>query len=71
MTIYLRIPNQAYLDTGSLKMSSNRRYTCREYREEMTLLGLKQRLKNVDLTEEERRRIEEDIRRLEIEIGMD
>jgi hypothetical protein len=37
----------------------------------MTLLGLKQRLKEADLTEEERLSIEEDIRRLETEMGMD
>gem|GEM_PF-5906454 len=37
----------------------------------MTLLGLNQRLKDADLTEEERRRVEEDIRRLETEMGMD
>jgi len=56
---------------ASLKMPPNHRYTCREYREEMTLLGLNQRLKDADLTEEERRRVEEDIRRLETEMGMD
>jgi len=37
----------------------------------MTLLGLKQRLKNADLSKEERRRVEEDIRKLEAEMGMD
>lgn len=52
-------------------MPSNHRYTCRECREEMTLLGLKQQLKNADLTPEERRKIENDIRKLEAEMGMD
>ena len=37
----------------------------------MTLLGLKQRLKSADLSEEERRKVEEDIRKLETEMGMD
>jgi hypothetical protein len=52
-------------------MSSNHRYTCREYRQEMILLGLKQQLENADLTQEERRKIENDIRKLEAEMGMD
>jgi hypothetical protein len=54
--------DQAKLVIGCLNMPPNHRYTCREYREEMTLLGL---------TAEERRSIEEDIRRLETEMGMD
>ncbi len=64
-------PNQAELETDPVKMSPDHRYTCREYRQEMTLLGLKQRLKNADLSEEERRRVVEDIPKLEAEMGMD
>ena len=47
-------------------------YTCRDYREEMTLLGLKKRLESEDgLSKEERRIIVEEIRKLELEMHMD
>lgn len=47
------------------------RYTCREYREEMVLLGLRRRLEQKDLTEEERRRLRERLERLEADMEMD
>jgi hypothetical protein len=46
-------------------------YTCKEYREEMVLLALQQRLQQKDLSEEERQRILEEIQRLETSMGMD
>ena len=46
-------------------------YTCTDYRQEMMLLGLKKRLQDPELTEEEKRGLEEEIRRLEKEINMD
>lgn len=45
-------------------------YTCNEYRQEMILLALRRKLLQPDLTEEERRRLSEEIARLEEEIGM-
>lgn len=46
-------------------------YTCAEYRQEMLLLALQNRLHQSELTEEERREIEERIRKLEAEMEMD
>jgi hypothetical protein len=46
-------------------------YTCREYREEMMLLGLKKRLEDNELSDEERRAIVEEIRKLESAMGLD
>jgi hypothetical protein len=47
------------------------RYTCREYREEMVLLGLRRRLAQEDLSEEERRALRARLARLEAEMEMD
>ncbi len=46
------------------------RYTCNEYREEMILLGLRQRLQKKDLTEEDRIKLSKEIDRLEKAIGL-
>lgn len=43
---------------------------CSEYRREMILLGLRNKLADPQLKDEDRKRIEEEIRRLEIEIGI-
>jgi hypothetical protein len=40
-------------------------YTCREYREEMILAGLKKRLAQTGLSERERSEIEKEIHRIE------
>jgi hypothetical protein len=40
-------------------------YTCNEYREEMILAGLKKRLTQTGLSENERSDIEKEIRRIE------
>ncbi len=47
------------------------RYTCMEYRQEMTLLGLKRRLENTDLADGEKEQMVIDIKVLEAEMGMD
>ena len=47
------------------------RYTCTEYREEMRLLGLKRKLEEPGLTAEERKRVVEEISRLEAKMGME
>jgi hypothetical protein len=50
---------------------TNGQYTCREYREEMVLLGLRMRLEHEDLTDEERKRLKARLLQLESEMEMD
>lgn len=45
------------------------RYTCNEYREEMVLLALRQKLTRKDLSTEEKAALLEEIERLEQEFG--
>ena len=52
-------------------MSKPNRYTCQEYREEMMLLGLCQRLKDPNLADDERRAIEKEIKNLENLMNLD
>lgn len=52
-------------------MSDDSRYTCRQYQEEMILLGLRKRLNVPELSDRERQTIEKEIRRLEAQMGMD
>lgn len=47
-----------------------KQYTCTDYRQEMILLGLKRRLAEAGLDENEKQVLEEQIRKLEAEIGM-
>jgi hypothetical protein len=47
------------------------KYTCMEYRQEMILMGLKRQLEDPGLTEVQRTDIEEKIRELEQQMGMD
>lgn len=46
-------------------------YTCTDYRQEMMLAGLKRQLAQPGLSEAERDRLNEQIRQLEAELGMD
>ena len=50
---------------------STGRYTCNEYREEMTLLGLRKRLAQKDITEDERTLLTAEIDVLEAQMGLD
>jgi len=43
-------------------------YTCAEYREEMMLLGLKKRLNNESLSDQEKETIIKEIKKLEAEM---
>ena len=52
-------------------MTSGNKRTCREYRQEMRLLGLKRRLEAPDLSRLEREELLKEIRRLRVEMGMD
>lgn len=47
------------------------KYTCAEYREEMLLLALQKQLQQEGLTEAQKKEIEEKIKKLEKEMGMD
>lgn len=51
-------------------MPDSNRYTCNDYRLEMQLLALQRQLNNADLNEGERRRLEQEIKLLEKQIGM-
>ena len=55
---------------GPSKAPRKRRYTCSDYREEMRLLGLRRRLEQAGLPEEERRRLTEEIEALERTLAM-
>ena len=46
-------------------------YTCVDYRMEMILLGLKRRLQNESLSEEEKEDIRLQIQKLEATLGLD
>ena len=46
-------------------MPSPSHYGCSDYRAEMLLASLQARLRNEDLTEDERRRLEEELQALE------
>jgi hypothetical protein len=52
------------------RTKTSRNYTCNEYREEMILLGLRRQLQQPGLTDDERKRLEEEVSRLERLIGM-
>jgi hypothetical protein len=53
-------------------MSENpKNYTCQDYRQEMVLVGLKKRLANQELSEEERLSLLNSIESLEKEMGLD
>jgi hypothetical protein len=46
-------------------------YTCNDYRQEMILLAMRRKLQDDSLAEDERRRLREEIARLEKRMGMD
>ena len=47
------------------------RYTCADYRKEMILVSLKRRINTVSLSDEEREKVQSEIRRLEAEMNLD
>ncbi len=52
-------------------MNSEKKYTCTDYRMEMRLLGLNRRLNNKKLSFTEKKIIKDQIKELEISMGMD
>lgn len=55
---------------GSEAAAGERPAACAAYREAMRLLGLQRRLAEAGLSDEERRRLREEIARLEIRVGL-
>ncbi|MBF0376990.1 MAG: hypothetical protein HQK72_05860 [Desulfamplus sp.] len=56
--------------TNNLPDSNNKlKYTCNEYREEMILASLRQRLANAELTEEQKHILINEIEKIEKEMG--
>ncbi len=47
------------------------KYTCTQYREEMLLLALQKQIAQENLTEEQKKEIQEKIRKLEKEMDME
>lgn len=45
-------------------------YTCSDYRLEMMLLGIRRRLAAEDLSEEEKKTLEKELRRIEAEMAI-
>ncbi len=52
-------------------MTYIKKYTCNEYREEMILLSLNNRLNDEKTTEDEIKQIKKEINELEIAMGLD
>ena len=48
-----------------------KRYTCNDYRMEMMLAGLRKQLADPHLSEEDRQKLQEHIRHLEVEMGLE
>jgi hypothetical protein len=65
------IAKQKNFRTTLSQMSNKPEYNCRQYREEMVLLGLRKRLSDPALTEDERQAIENEILCLEVQMGME
>jgi len=55
---------------GKIQKNQSPKYTCREYREEMTLIGLRKMLEKKNLKPEERKEIEKKIQELEEKMGL-
>ena len=53
------------------RMIKHRKYTCNEYRQEMVLLGLKNRLSSENLSDEEKQNLVEEIKKLEVVMCID
>jgi hypothetical protein len=48
-----------------------KRYTCNDYRQEMMLAGLRKRLADPRLSPSERESLEKEVKRLEVQMGLD
>jgi hypothetical protein len=61
------------MDKGNEKTTDGQTapYTCNDYRQEMILLAMRRKLHNGGLSEEESRRLQEEITRLEAVMDMD
>lgn len=59
------------LEERPMNPPRTKKYTCREYRQEMLLLGLKRQLENPALSEAEKRRLAAHVSELEQQMGME
>lgn len=48
-----------------------KRYTCTDYRQEMMLAGLRKQLSDPNLSADQKKRLEREIKRLEAEMGLE
>jgi hypothetical protein len=58
-------------DKQAIQSNFTMKYTCQEYREEMTLAGLRRRLNDETLSKEDKEALRREIERLEAETGID
>jgi len=65
----MRVENGQY-EENLINEFKTMKYTCVDYRSEMKLLGLKRRLEDENLSEDEKTRILEEIEELEEEMKM-
>ena len=64
-------PSERAPDGPAGRSQPSARYTCLDYRQEMTLLALQRRLNDPDLLEAERSSLRSEIRRIQTEMGME
>jgi hypothetical protein len=55
----------------AMSIEKKGKYTCNEFRQEMILVNLRIKLEKADLSDKERRRLQEDIAQLEEEMGLE
>ena len=48
-----------------------KQYTCTDYRQEMMLAGLRKQLSDPDLSADQKKRLEREVKRLEAEMGLE
>ncbi|MFT5697298.1 MAG: hypothetical protein ACI8ZB_000146 [Desulforhopalus sp.] len=52
------------------KPKKNLKYTCEDYRMEMRLLGVRQQLRNIELSDSDKQKLNNEIDQLEKELGL-
>ena len=64
------IPSSGSTTVAMSNNGDSSRYTCHDFRQEMILNGLRNRYHSDDISEEERRQLAAEIRKLEAAIGI-
>ncbi len=65
-----KVPEKLEKYESAPEVSDKPIYTCNDYRMEMILLSLKRRLSSEELSDAEKHAIRDEIRRIEIQMGM-